>query len=549
MPAARPRPATPATEPEQRERVGRRGGGLRHSRAGHRGLTSRSLTVDGLNRTYLIYLPAALDPSTARAVRLRPPRPDDERRRRCTSSPSTRRSPTPRASASPSRTASRVPNSLDAPWNVGSERVPGDRGRAAGQRDGRRLRLHRGHEGRRLAGPVPRRRRTSSSTGFSMGGYFAHNVGCMMTDIRAVAPHSGGTHDLSAVRQRPRAHHHLPRRQRSRRARRLRRSRPPTRPSAGRARPRRTPGRRTTAARPRPRPRPSRAASARTTTAAPRTARSRYCILQGDGALLGGGSRGRGHLLVPGVRERDAARVGVLQAVRVVTARGRGGRPCGRRGPMRIALLLDPPPERAAVDELNDWPDARVVVVSHAERAAHALGLALHTYGAGPDAVIAVRPVGDGVVDALAWEAHVAARAQVLDDDAAIEARIAEARGRSTRGASTTRTRLHSLRRAARGRARPPTRRGTRRASRASRTRAGNARGRRAAPRPRAGHLPHAPRRARDAPRARATRGRRRALAAVMARRLLAFACRRRRAHRAPDRGRRPTAFAWRSTP
>jgi tetratricopeptide (TPR) repeat protein len=94
---------------------------------------------------------------------------------------------------------------------------------------------------------------------------------------------------------------------------------------------------------------------------------------------------------------------------------------------MRIALLLDPPPERAAVDELNDRPDARVVVVSHAERAAHALGLAMHTYGAGSDAVIVVRPVGDGVVDALAWEAHVAARAQGVDDDGAIEARIAEA--------------------------------------------------------------------------------------------------------------------------
>ena len=31
-------------------------------------------------------------------------------------------------------------------------------------------------------------------TGFSMGGYFAHHAGCMRDDIRAVAPHSGGTH-------------------------------------------------------------------------------------------------------------------------------------------------------------------------------------------------------------------------------------------------------------------------------------------------------------------------------------------------------------------
>jgi polyhydroxybutyrate depolymerase len=34
-------------------------------------------------------------------------------------------------------------------------------------------------------------------TGFSMGGYFAHQVGCMRPDIRGVGPHSGGTHDLS----------------------------------------------------------------------------------------------------------------------------------------------------------------------------------------------------------------------------------------------------------------------------------------------------------------------------------------------------------------
>jgi len=35
-------------------------------------------------------------------------------------------------------------------------------------------------------------------TGFSMGGYFAHHAGCMRPDIRGVAPHSGGAHDLTA---------------------------------------------------------------------------------------------------------------------------------------------------------------------------------------------------------------------------------------------------------------------------------------------------------------------------------------------------------------
>ena len=36
-------------------------------------------------------------------------------------------------------------------------------------------------------------------TGFSMGGYFSHHVGCMRDDIRAVAPHSGGTHPFDYV--------------------------------------------------------------------------------------------------------------------------------------------------------------------------------------------------------------------------------------------------------------------------------------------------------------------------------------------------------------
>jgi poly(3-hydroxybutyrate) depolymerase len=36
-------------------------------------------------------------------------------------------------------------------------------------------------------------------TGFSMGGYFSHHVGCYRSDIRAIAPHSGGTiPDLSS---------------------------------------------------------------------------------------------------------------------------------------------------------------------------------------------------------------------------------------------------------------------------------------------------------------------------------------------------------------
>jgi polyhydroxybutyrate depolymerase len=39
------------------------------------------------------------------------------------------------------------------------------------------------------------------ATGFSMGGYFSHHIGCDRTDIKAIGPHSGGTiADLSACK-------------------------------------------------------------------------------------------------------------------------------------------------------------------------------------------------------------------------------------------------------------------------------------------------------------------------------------------------------------
>lgn len=41
-------------------------------------------------------------------------------------------------------------------------------------------------------------------TGFSMGGYFAHQAACKRADIRAVAPHSGGTHPLDGCVAAPR---------------------------------------------------------------------------------------------------------------------------------------------------------------------------------------------------------------------------------------------------------------------------------------------------------------------------------------------------------
>ncbi len=36
------------------------------------------------------------------------------------------------------------------------------------------------------------------ATGFSMGGYFSHEIGCTRPDFAAVAPHSGGTHPFDS---------------------------------------------------------------------------------------------------------------------------------------------------------------------------------------------------------------------------------------------------------------------------------------------------------------------------------------------------------------
>jgi tetratricopeptide (TPR) repeat protein len=85
---------------------------------------------------------------------------------------------------------------------------------------------------------------------------------------------------------------------------------------------------------------------------------------------------------------------------------------------MRIALLLDDGPDGSPPD---------VLLLSHADRAAHALAVALGAPDAPDDAVVMVRPAPDRVLDAGAWDADVGVRARALDDDAAVEDRLAEA--------------------------------------------------------------------------------------------------------------------------
>lgn len=68
-----------------------------------------------------------------------------------------------------------------------------------------------------------------------------------------------------------------------------------------------------------------------------------------------------------------------------------------------------------------------MVLLPGAERLAQSLARAIHAYGVDADGVLAVQPVGEGVVDAATWEERLSALASVDEDDALIEARIAEA--------------------------------------------------------------------------------------------------------------------------
>lgn len=165
------------------------------TRAGMRGKTARTVMAGGLARTYLVYLPTGVDPKTPIPlvivahgytmsgqamfdVTAYPALADREHV----------------ALAFPDGQGG--PDSTLPPWNVGANVCPTGAGAppiATGD-DGALIDA--------IEADVARDqcldRAHQYVTGFSMGGYLAHHVGCTRADIRAVAPHSGGTHDLAA---------------------------------------------------------------------------------------------------------------------------------------------------------------------------------------------------------------------------------------------------------------------------------------------------------------------------------------------------------------
>ncbi len=94
---------------------------------------------------------------------------------------------------------------------------------------------------------------------------------------------------------------------------------------------------------------------------------------------------------------------------------------------MRIAVLLEPSADTAPVEALATRPGSKLALLPRADRLAQALGRALHAYGADPDSVLVVQPVGEGVVDPATWQATLAGVARTESDEAVIEGRIAEA--------------------------------------------------------------------------------------------------------------------------
>ena len=86
------------------------------------------------------------------------------------------------------------PNSLGAPWNVGANVCPADAlPPPTAEGDDFALLDY-------IKADISKDQCLDLdhlfATGFSMGGYFTHHIGCMRTDFRGVAPHSGGTHSL-----------------------------------------------------------------------------------------------------------------------------------------------------------------------------------------------------------------------------------------------------------------------------------------------------------------------------------------------------------------
>lgn len=164
-------------------------------RSGMRGKTNRKVTIDGLERTYIVYVPASADPKT--------PLPLVFVHHGYTMSGQLMFDITKYPALAESEGIALAfpdgqggPNTLKAPWNVGSNLCPSTSG-APPVATGDDFKLLDA-----IKADIAQDQCIDDAhvfvTGFSMGGYFSHHAGCMRPDIAGIAPHSGGTHVLDA---------------------------------------------------------------------------------------------------------------------------------------------------------------------------------------------------------------------------------------------------------------------------------------------------------------------------------------------------------------
>jgi polyhydroxybutyrate depolymerase len=162
------------------------------TRPGSRGLTNRTANVAGLDRTYRVYLPAA-SPTTEMPLVIV--------HHGYTMSGEKMVEITDYIAIADAEGVALAfpdgqggPDSLGDPWNVGDDVCPSFGGTPPIATGDDFAFLDHMKADIREDQCIDRDR--IYATGFSMGGYFSHHVGCMRTDFRAVAPHSGGTHSL-----------------------------------------------------------------------------------------------------------------------------------------------------------------------------------------------------------------------------------------------------------------------------------------------------------------------------------------------------------------
>jgi len=161
------------------------------ARTGMRGLSHRTLTASGLSRTYLVYLPTSFDPST--------PIPFVFVFHGYTMSGQEMYDITQYTALADSEGIGLAfpdgeggAGSFEYPWNVenAGQSVCGYGNDVSATGDDFAF-----IDAMKADIENDQCLDTSHaySTGFSMGGYFAEHIGCYRSDMRAVAPHSGGT--------------------------------------------------------------------------------------------------------------------------------------------------------------------------------------------------------------------------------------------------------------------------------------------------------------------------------------------------------------------